>query len=195
MKILRLAIYSFLVVALFAGCKGFSPAFDLGGTPGEYYFKGTINGKSEDWKASIYSLSGYLVGSGATDNSVFAYIGKMPQFQPELNLQFTTNPSSADFNLSVAPGTIPFATSFLPDATKQWLEIDYIDANGKNYSSVDQGQNGTATVLSVTKIAANSLHGRQLKIKVVFSCTLYPSDASNSITLNNGEATLQLEEQ
>ncbi|PTQ96823.1 hypothetical protein C8P68_104313 [Mucilaginibacter yixingensis] len=197
MKILRLAIFSFLIVTLFAGCKGFSPVFDfdgLGGTPGEYYFKGTINGKQADWKASINSLSGYVIGSGYTGGTVFAIIGKMPNLQPQLNLQFTANPASSDFNQAVVPGVIRLATDFLPDNSKQWLQVNYIDENGKNYYSVDASQGGTATVLSVTKIAANSLHGRQLKIKIMFNCTLYPSDGSSSISLTNGEATLQVEE-
>jgi len=197
MKILKLAIFSTLIVALFAGCKGFSPAFDLdglGGTPGEYYFKGTVDGKQVDWKSSVNSLSGFVPGSGYSGGTVFALIGKMPQLQPQINLQFTANPNSSDFNSAVVPGAISLATDVFPDNTKQWLQINYIDDNGKNYSSVDQGQNGTATVLSVTKIAANSLHGRELKIKVVFNCTLYPLDGTNSISLTNGEATLQVED-
>ena len=196
MKILRLAILSTLIVALFAGCKGFSPVDldGLGGTPGEYYFKGTIDGKQIDWKASMTSLSGYVTGSGYSGTSAYALIGKMPYLTPQINLQFTANPSSTDFNSAVVPGDIQLATEVFPEDTKQWLQIHYIDNDGKAYSSVDENQTGTATVLSVTPIAANGLHSRMLKIKVVFTCMLYPTDGGDSISLTNGEATLQVED-
>jgi hypothetical protein len=176
-----------------------------------YYFKGTLGGQSILWQVDPNSYNvDYAVGSassisndkGNESGALIATISAGQTMQPEFGVEFRTfqvNTSQdihAYFNTFVNTGAWAFATSTSDlSSNAKTIVIDYTDAKGNQYWSVGPQTGNSITVVSVTQIPAGLGVNESLKIKLTFSCKLYPVTGSgNAITLSNVEATLRLED-
>ncbi len=179
-------------------------------TSGEYYFKGTIDGQSINWQVTD-NVSGWVTGSnsgGSVDKGVYtgsleALLSAADVSQPQLGIQFETfnidyiqNDEPAYFNSFVNTGAWTYtASSNDIVAGKKSLEVNYADSKGNAYTSVGVQTSSTVTVLSVTPVPAELGINESLKIKLQFSCKLYPASGSgNALTVTNAEATVRLED-
>src|SRR6185503_4401346 len=174
---------------------------------GEYYIKGTLNGTTFDWEETDGNTN-WVTGSasaGSSDQGVFtgdlmAQISAIKGFQPVIGVDFRTlqvsyeQDKSAYFNSFVNTGPWAYAKSEDYTVGTKNIIIYYTDSNGKQYSTIGT-ETGNINVVSVIKIAADFAQNERLKIKVVFSCTLYPTDGTgDAIKLTNVDATLRLED-
>ena len=169
-----------------------------------YYVNGTLNNTAIAWQGGT-SATGFSIGglaalqqnSGVETGSLSALLSKNNTLQPNIGFQFqtytvSTTDNTAYFETFVSTGTLPFATSYLPGPDKV-LTINYTDADGNLYSSVG-AQASSATIVSVTKVTAQNGSNESLKIKLTFSCNLYPvGSAGAALTFDNVEATVNLE--
>jgi len=179
-------------------------------TSGEYYFKGTIDGQSINWQVTD-NFTGWVTGSsgdGSVDKGVYtgsleALLSAADVYQPQLGIQFETfyidyiqNDEPTYFNSFVNTGAWTYtASSNDIVAGKKSLEVNYADSKGNAYTSVGVQTGSTATVLSVTPVPAEFGINESLKIKIQFSCKLYPVGGSgNALTVTNAEATVRLED-
>jgi len=176
-------------------------------TTSEYYFKGTLNGQTVNWPVTG-DINGWFTGSGsATSNnagditgSLSALITAAKAQNPAFEVEFgtfhvlPTDVKSTIFNAFIQPGSFAYGTDNNAIDAK-FITISYTDSQGNFYTSATGTQTGsTANVVSVTPVPAGLGTNESLKIKLTFSCTLYPIIATGtSITLTNAEATVLLE--
>ncbi|MDN5287521.1 MAG: hypothetical protein JWR38_3795 [Mucilaginibacter sp.] len=172
---------------------------------GEYSLKGTLNGQALNWQVTDDS-DGWVAGSvAATSNdeggivgSLTALISKSPVFQPQLGIEFgfihtTFDSKSAAFNSFIKTGLWNFRNEFPADDQK-FVSITYTDKDGNLYSSSKGTQTSGVNIISTTSIPPQSGMEESLKIKLTFSCKLYPVEGTgNPLTLTNVEATVRLE--
>lgn len=176
-----------------------------------YYFKGTLNGQSILWQAdpdsynddySVGSASSLSLDKGNESGALTASISGPTLVRPEFAVEFRTfqvNTSQdipAYFNTFVNTGAWTFATSNSDlSSNAKTLVVDYTDAQGNQYSSLGAQTGNSITVVSVTQIPASLGTNESLKIKLTFSCKLYPATSSGTtLTLSNAEATLLLKD-
>lgn len=177
-------------------------------TPGEYYVKGTLNEKAVNWVES-YDANGYLTGNAldairdqgkvtAAISALFSGTGNNVQ---ALNIQFETlsyletDNKTTLFTGFLTTGVWPYAVSNEHLAGKR-VTVNYSlpGTGGSNTYSTRGDQTGnTFTVVSVTQVPAKSGSDAYAKIKVTFSCKLYPiTGVGTPITFNNVEAVLNI---
>ena len=173
-----------------------------------YYFKGTLGGKALSWIVNADESSGWVSGSavaGSRDMGVnimglTALLSASEGFKPQLGVEFRTvkynfdEDKSAVFNSFITTGVWPFATSDDYVVDKKVLIIHYTDANGKGYSSIGAQTAAGPNVSTITKVPPELGRNESLKVKLTFSCTLYPADGTGSpVPLANAEALVRLE--
>jgi hypothetical protein len=209
MKIVKVAVFLVLAFTLFSACKK-SPANTKTDTiTAEYYLKGTLNGKAVTWQAAIDGSPGYVTGSsgalsldqGVTTGELTALLSATTGYQPQLGVGFRTfnvnynQDIPAYFNSFVNTGAWAYAVNDNHTAGVKAIAIYYTDAQGKTYTSVGAQTGGSANVVAVTPEAARVGSNESLKIKLTFSCTLYPTDGTGAtLALTNAEATVLLED-
>lgn len=179
---------------------------------GEYYFKGSVDGKTVNWSTSA-TAKGWTEGwanssSRGTEDvtgSMGGTLSEMPSFKHQLTVEFKTIQilytanKSAVFKNFVKLGAWNFATDDSKVINTKFLSIHYSDANEKHYSTLGGSQTGSVSnILSATPIPASLGTEEGLKVKLTFNCKLYPVDSGNQpmagqpITITNGEATIRL---
>jgi hypothetical protein len=176
--------------------------------PGEYYVKGTLNGQAVNWVES-YDANGYLTGDaldairdqGKVTAAISALFSGTGTHTQALNIQFETlNYSETDnkttlFSSFLTTGAWPYATAPEHLAGKR-VTVNYSlpGTGGSNSYSTRGDQSGnTFTVVSVTQVAAKAGADAYAKIKITFSCKLYPiTGVGTPITFSNVEAVLNI---
>ncbi|MEP6614094.1 MAG: hypothetical protein ABJA76_19460 [Mucilaginibacter sp.] len=173
-----------------------------------YYFKGTLGGKALSWIVNADESSGWVSGSalaGSRDMGVnimglTALLSASENFKPQLGVEFRTvkynfdEDKSAVFNSFITTGAWPFATSDDYVVDKKVLIIHYTDATGKVYSSIGAQTAASPNVSTITKVPPELGRNESLKVKLTFSCTLYPADGTGSpVTLTGAEALVRQE--
>jgi hypothetical protein len=190
MKTLKIAAILFFATLALPGCKKDSknsPSSDS-----EYYVKGTLGGKALDWQATTLS-KGWVVGSigelindqGTIYGGIGALVSYSSGYQPQLEIEFKTIVKHIDddattvFNNFVDTGTWAFSnTTDFTIGTKS-VVVSYTDANGNTYSSIGSQSSATFKVISISKVTGDNYNTNPgLKIKLAFSCTLYPTSGS-----------------
>ncbi|HMG11123.1 MAG TPA: hypothetical protein VK609_21565 [Mucilaginibacter sp.] len=173
---------------------------------GDYYFKGTLNGQALNWQETN-GLDGWVTGSAsATSNdqgeitgSLTALLTDSKELKPQLGVEIgmfhalPNDDKSAVFKAFVKTGSWNFGTDH--DAVDaKFVSITYLDSQGNLYSSAKGAQTGSINIASITSVPAEIGREEGLKIKLTFSCTLYPIEGTGaSLTLTNAEATVWLE--
>ncbi len=187
---------------------GEGPGGTDGGTTNNnvYYFKGTIDGKTVNWTVTANEADGWNTGTGqnitgGTGNitgglsaSIDATMGGNLSIGAEFRTMSYNDSDDKPAYLKsfITAGSWPFDTDGGFTVGTKTITIQYIDASGNQYSS-DGVQTGSANVTSVTVVPGDSGLPESLKIKLTFSCTLYPDDVTGTpIQLTNGEATLRM---
>jgi hypothetical protein len=221
MKNLKPAGFLILVIVLFSACKRDPVDYsaynaqhgthigdgDGGATStAAYYFKGTIDGKAVNWTVTANESDGWNTGTGqnisggtgditgALSASIDATMGGNLSIGAEFRTMHYNDSDDKPAYLKsfITAGSWPFDTDNVFTVGTKTITIQYIDALGNEYSS-DGVQTGSANVTSVTVVPGDSGLPESLKIKLTFSCTLYPADVTGSpIQLTNGEATLRM---
>jgi hypothetical protein len=175
----------------------------------EYYFKGTMGTQAFDWGVTD-DANGWVVGSsanGSTDKGVItdgitALFSASKGYKPQFGIEFRTfqvnydDDKSAYFNSFVKTGAWAYAADDSYIVNKKLIAFTYTDINGKGYSSEGVQTGSSANVISVTQVPAlsNVSLDESLKIKISFSCTLYPIDGSgDQIKISNAEAIVNLQ--
>lgn len=179
---------------------------DDGTTTNVYYFKGTIDGKAVNWTVTANEADGWNTGTGqnisggtgditgALSASIDATMGGNLSIGAEFRTMHYNDSDDKPAYLKsfITTGSWPFDTDNGFTVGTKTITIQYIDASGNEYSS-DGVQTGSANVTSVTVVPDDSGLPESLKIKLTFSCTLYPADVTASpIQVTNGEATLRM---
>jgi hypothetical protein len=209
MKTIKLTLVLFLTVLLFSRCKKDSAKNDnTNTTNAEYYFKGTLNGTALNWQVND-ALNTWVEGSSATlsndqgniSGGITALISAGNGFQPQFGIEFKTyNKPAADdyttvFSGFVKTGSWAYSTNASYAVGTKAIVIYYLDASGKEYTSVGGQSGSTANVITITPIAASLGRNDAQKIKLTFNCTLYPADGTGAaLNLTNAEATVFLED-
>jgi len=175
-------------------------------TSDAYYFKGTIDGKAVNWTVTANEADGWNTGTGSNlsvgtgDNigGLSASIDATKGGNLSIGAEFRTmnykdsDDKPAYLKSFITAGSWAFDTDNGFTVGTKTITIQYIDASGNQYSS-DGVQTGSANVTSVTVVPGDSGLPESLKIKLTFSCTLYPDDVTGTpIQLTNGEATLRM---
>jgi hypothetical protein len=205
MKKINLAF--FVVAVLFlAACSKSKNDDTTVAISADYYLKGTLNNQALTWQVTD-GVKDWVVGSYSSisnDKGVLSgYLGGLisasTTFKPQIGVQFRTyhlnydQDKSAYFNSFLSTGTISFATTDNYTTGTKAFAITYVDAQGKQYSSIGT-QTTSASIVSISPVAAGFGWKESEKIKVTFSCTLYPTDGTGSaLTLTNAEATVRME--
>ncbi|MDR6944947.1 hypothetical protein [Mucilaginibacter pocheonensis] len=195
------ALYPTRVVPI-PGYKG----DDAGTNTGTYYFKGTLDGQALNWQETT-GVDGWVVGSAAATSNdqgnitgnLSALLSAAKTLQPSVAVEIGTFHVLADadksvvFNSFVTTGSWAFGTeNNAIDA--RYVTISYTDSEGNFYTSAKGAQTGTVNIVSVTPVPKEPGKEEGLKIKLTFSCTLYPEEGSGaSLTLTNAETTLWFE--
>jgi len=172
-------------------------------TKSGYYFKGTLGSQAFDWEVTN-NVSGWIMATLDVSGTLTAYIGSSGTFQPQYGVEIISSSidtaasaqaKSTYFNSFISTGAWAYVTAFPYNVNAKAVIINYIDSNGNGYSSVGPQTGSTATVISVTKIAADAHYNESLKIKLSLNCILYSADGSNAapIKLSNAETTVRLE--
>lgn len=195
------ALYPTKVVPI-PGYKGDEP----GAVTGTYYFKGTLDGQVVNWQETA-GVDGWVTGSAAaTSNdegditgSLSALLSSAKTLQPQVGVEFgtfhalATDDKSVIFNTFVTAGNWAFGTENNAVDAK-YVTVSYTDSDGNFYTSAKGAQTGTVNIASVTPVPAEPGRDAGLKIKLTFSCTLYPVEGSGAaLTLTNAETTVWLE--
>ncbi len=209
MKTIKITVFLVLAVSFFSACKKSSGDKKTDTITAEYYFKGTLNGQAVTWQAAIDGTPGFFTGSsgalsvdqGVTTGELTALLSASTGFKPQLGIGFRTfnvnynQDIPAYFNSFVNIGAWGFAVNDNHTVGVKAIAIYYTDAQGKTYSSVGSQTAGSANVLVVSPEAARVGSNESLKIKLTFSCTLYPTDGTGAtLPLANAEATVLLED-
>jgi hypothetical protein len=207
MKNLNLTFLSIITLFFFSACKK-DKSPDKSTTTNQYYVKATINNAPIDWEVTDNNTNWVpaTASQGSSDEGVFtgsltAQIYGAKNYLPLIGIDFRTlylsyeDDKTAYFNNFVTTGAWNFAVSpFYAKDTKSVI-VYYTDSNGHAYSSVSTHQTGTLKVVSVTRIPATLVDNEALKIKVAFSCILYPlDDSGDTIALTNVDATVYMED-
>jgi hypothetical protein len=173
---------------------------------GDYYLKGTLNGQALNWQETD-GFDGWVTGSAsATSNDQGEITGSLtalltdskqlkPQFGVEIGMfhALPNDDKSVVFKSFVKTGTWNFGTDH-DAADAKFVSITYVDNQGNLYTSAKGAQTGSVNIASITSVPAEIGREEGLKIKLTFSCTLYPIDGTGtSLTLTNAEATVWLE--
>lgn len=173
---------------------------------GDHYFKGTLNGQALNWQETD-GFDGWVTGSAAAlsndqgeiTGSLIALLSDSKEFKPQLGVEIgmfhalPNDDKSVVFNSFVKTGTWNFGTDH-DAAGAKFVSITYVDSQGNLYSSAKGAQTGSVNIASITSVPAEIGREEGLKIKLTFSCTLYPIEgAGASLTLTNAEATVWLE--
>ncbi|MEQ1733170.1 MAG: PKD domain-containing protein [Bacteroidia bacterium] len=106
----------------------------------------------------------------ATDTTIVNYTAKVG----------ITNACDANYTATIIPNIKPFAN----------IIITYTDGNGVVYTSnaSKQPANSSFKITAIDSYDNNERNELVKKLKINFNCTLY--NATNSIQINNGEATI-----
>jgi hypothetical protein len=219
----QLAVLLVVLIPFLSACKNDAPDFNnpdnykftstTGGgktdlTPGEYYVKGTLNGQAINWIES-YDANGYLTGvaldairdQGKVNGAISALFSGTGNNIQALNIQFETlNYLETDNKTTLFAGFLttgvwPYASSAGHLAGKH-VTVGYSlpGTGGSNTYSTRGDQSGnTFTVVSVTQVPAKAGEDAYAKIKITFSCKLYPiTGVGTPITFTNVEAVLNI---
>jgi hypothetical protein len=201
-----------LAVISFPSCKK-SSSVENNTTPiiGEYYFKGTLNDQALSWQGTD-DFSGYVTGVGSifttdqkgnrTGGLTALFSAHNTTFQPQLGVEFRTyyyNYDAKDipsyFAGFLAVGSIPLLITNTYAVNTKTLVINYTDAQGKTYNSIGAQSVTNANIVSIASVPAQFGRSESLKIKLTFSCKLYPSFTGGStLNLTDAEATIRLED-
>jgi hypothetical protein len=209
-----------IVVLFFTSCKKDNSATKPGSTTttsttttsttitSTYYLKGTLNGQDLIWQVAD-GPQDYVTGSssslsraqGVTTGGLTALLSASTGLQPQLGIEFRTlqvdytQDYPTYFNAFVNTGTWVYAANNNYTAGAKAIAIYYTDAQGKAYSSIGSQTGSSANVASVTAIPAQLGSNESLKIKLTFSCKLYPADGTGStLSITNADATVLLED-
>jgi hypothetical protein len=173
----------------------------------EYYFKGKLNGqtltwpvdKTEKWTEGVSSM-----GSIDRDTTMKAFGGMISRDiflvnLPAITIYFKTYRrvgyefKKELFEAFVTTGNWPYApTSGLTRDIKD-IYITYSDSDKKYYDTVGDQTGSTFTVLSTTIVPEQLGIPERIKIKVKFSCKLYPETGA-PLTLTDAEAVVAIED-
>jgi hypothetical protein len=211
MRVLNVTLSFVIAVLFFTSCKksNTSPKSVSTTITAAYYFKGTLNGHALTWQAALDGSPGYYTGSssntslyqGINTGGLTALLSAATGLTPQLGVEFRTFRADlsqdvpAYFNSFVNIGAWVYAASSSFTAGTKAIAIYYTDATGKQYSSIGAQAASSANVLAVTPVPAQLGIHESLKIKLTFSCTLYPTDGTGSnLSLTSAEATVMLED-
>jgi PKD repeat protein len=118
--------------------------------------------------SGVYNVA--LTLTNATDTATINYVAKVG----------VTTTCDANYTATIIPNVKPFAN----------IIITYTDGNGVVYTSNASKQPATSgfKITAVENYDNNERNELVKKLKINFNCTLY--NATNSIQINNGEATI-----
>ncbi|MBS1521958.1 MAG: hypothetical protein JST50_13235 [Bacteroidetes bacterium] len=211
MKTIKLAVVLVLIASLFSMCKKDSKNDNTTTPTTEYYVQGTLNHQAWNWPVPADG-SGYLVGTrGALSNDqgtitggITALVsGNNGSFQPQLGIEFKTISKPMDSDAAtvlsnfITTGSWAFSSSS-SDYTvgNKSVVIYYTDNTGKQYSSIGS-QSGTNFMVESKTAVSGSIYNTDpgLKVKVSFSCILYPIDGTGGVlAAEDVEATVFLDQ-
>lgn len=211
MKQIKPLFFVLIVCALTACKKESGKSGGSGVSPtSEYYFIGTIDGKSVNWEASTGDNGGWAVGSssalsnyqGEITGGITALLTDYPAEFPQLGIEFKTidkGPNANEttvFNSFVNTGAWTYASTSAYTVGAKSIVVHYFDSNGNEYSSIGSQSGSSVNILSVTPVSNDSYDITPgVKIKMTFNCTLYSAGGSaEPIALSNGQATVRLED-
>ena len=208
MKATKITTILFLILCFFSMCKKDSKK-DADNANGVYYVRGTLNGQALNWQVPANG-NDWVVGSrgrigndmGHIIGGITALVSGYPGFKPQLGVEFKTfhrlpdGDGEAAFNNFVTTGAWTYTNNEDYVVGKKEFAIYYMDSAGKEYSSIPGAQSGsTANIISATPVSGSVYNADSgLKIKLTFSCTLYPVDGTgSSIKINITDATVFLD--
>lgn len=176
-----------------------------------YYVKGNLDGIAISWiikdefdskwaaGTSARSLRDQGVAIGYTGGSISLITTDPRDYFPRVTIEFGTTKVNFDDDLYsylksfLTTGNWNYAPTMDYVIGTKSVIINYTDKVGKGYSSCG-AQTGTLKVLSATPLPATLGRLDGLKVKVEFSCKLYPDDGiGNAISFTNAEALIRLE--
>jgi len=205
MKNLNLIFLSIITLFFFSACKKDKNP-DKSPT-NQYYIKGTLNNSLIDWEVTDDNTNWITATASQGSNNQGVFTGSLTAqiyaakgYQPLIGIDFRTlylsyeDDKTAYFNGFVTTGSWNFASTPFYNKGSKSVIVYYTDSQGNPYSSVG-AQAGSLKVVSVTRIPAILVNNEALKIKVAFSCTLYPlSGTGSTVTLTNVDATMYMED-
>jgi hypothetical protein len=210
MKTINLTLFFVAIVLIFSACKKSTVSIKTNTITAEYYLKGTLNGQAVTWQAAIDGSPGYFAGSasvlsrdlGVTTGELTALLSASAGLKPQLGVGFRTFKVNYDqdipayFNNFINTGAWAYAANDNHTVGVKALTIYYTDAQGKTYSTIGLQTGSISNVSAVTQVAARLGSNESLKVKLTFSCTLYPTDGTGAnLSLTNAEATVLVEDQ
>ncbi|HEY9001949.1 MAG TPA: hypothetical protein VIM89_11395 [Mucilaginibacter sp.] len=208
MRAAKIAVALFLVASLFSMCKKDSKN-DSTVSNTEYYVQGTLNGQKWNWQVPA-DWNGFIVGtSSSLSNDQGTMTGGFTalvsdnshSFKPQLGIEFKTislpigSDGTTAFDNFFTTGTWSYASDLTYAADTKSIVISYTDNTGKTYSSIGLQNGSSLTVQSATPVSGSVYNADSgFKIKLSFSCILYPTDGTGSaLAAENVEATVFLD--
>jgi hypothetical protein len=205
------AAFIFFAASFLFGCKKTVPT-DGPEKPqanSAYYFKGTLNTTLLNWQVyvddaewGLGSTNSSSLYNGISIGGLSGEITAIPRFKPEISIEFKTfrvsydEDKSAYFKNFVSVGPITYSVSALYTVGTKDIAVRYTDSKGKVYTSIGSQTGSTANIVEINHIPAEPGTPEYLRIKITFSCKLYPSDNTGStLALTGAEAILRLENQ
>jgi len=207
MKTKNFTLLFLVAISLLSACKKSQQGPTQPTITATYYLKGTLNGQPLLWQAATDNSLGYIAASsaaleldkGVTTGVMTAYLAGPEAKPPGLAFEFGTfqvNSSqdvTAYFDSFVNTGAWTYAVSENYTVGAKAIILRYTDPQGKEYWSIGSQSSGSLNVLGATPMQALPGQLKGLKIKLAFSCTLYPKDGTgSSLSLTNAEATVLL---
>jgi hypothetical protein len=185
-----------------------------GSSVGIYYLKGTLDGKQLNW-LQINDTDGWLPGvaasksqdaKGVVTGGIGALLTNSAPATPSIYIEFGTIHYSLDDDRSKAftgffntttVGTWAYATDYQYPLNTKSVRVTYNDATKKAYTSEGVQTGSDFKVLTVDYIPepvpAQFGKKESVKLKVTFSCKLYPKDGTTgTLTLTNAEAVINI---
>jgi hypothetical protein len=190
MKNLLMGIVS---LCLFASCKKENSSPAESDYP--YYFSANINGANIKFEADDL-LSTYGCGTSAPSSSSGfhhdIYEGTVIQnpLQPakssiyvHILKYFNDEPDQAQRIAMFTLGNYGYGVSNTSPSTVNGATVDYVDADGKSWSTQDGSQTGST--FTITELSDNDDFTAVKLFKATFNCKLYDG-SGNSVELKNG---------
>lgn len=215
---MRKSNLTFLILGLLLciSCKkipklpGTDPDIDTS-TTGNYYLKGTFNGKPLNWQLSdIYGIGfigsalsstldkGITIGGLAATLSPAQTLSPTMSIIPQIGIEFRTIRVSFDedkfayLKHFINVGALDYLTIDEYTVGTKSIVIYYVDKDEKEYTSIGP-QTGKANITSVVALPPELGLEDRLRIKLTFSCKLYPKDGKgDALIFTNMEAIVKL---